>query len=605
MKIRSWLILVGALSALSCAWSAPAYRVDTLAGGGPTGYGSADGTGAAAQFEYPRYAALDATGNLYVADSTAGTIRKITPAGVVTTVAGLAGSIGSTDATGSAARFSAPWGVAVDSAGNVFVADTNNHTIRKITPGGVVTTIAGLAGNPGSKDGTGSAARFNQPYGIAVDNSGDVFVVDSNNNTIREINSGGAVTTLAGQAGTQGSTDATGSAARFRNPKGLAIDQVGNLYVADHDNYTIRKVTPAGVVSTVAGLAGSPGTADGTGSAARFDGVYGLAVDFRGNVYAGEYDQGTIRKITSGGVVTTIAGRPGLQSYQDGTGRAAFFGSPVGFAVDSVGIVYIVDASQLTVRKARPLRGTDLNKDGWADILWQNTSTGDRYLWELNGPNLTAGVPIGTVPIEWKIAASGDFNLDGSLDLVWQNTNTGDRVFWFMNGTTFTSGAFFTNLSTDWQIAGAADFDGDGSPDLIWQNTATGERYIWLMNQTFFSAAVPLGTISTDWQIAGAADFNGDGKPDLLWQNTTTGERYIWLMNGTSFVSAVSLGTVPTVWQIAGAADVDGDDSPEIIWQNTSTGDRYLWKMIGPAYASTVYLTTVPPVWQIVDQAGP
>jgi len=605
MKIRPWLILVGIFFASSPAWSAPAYRVDTLAGGGPSGYGTADGTGAAAQFEYPRYAAIDAAGNIFVADSTASTIRKITPAGVVSTIAGLAGTSGSADGTGSAARFKGQWGVAVDAAGNVFVADTGNHTIRKITPGGVVTTIAGLAGNPGSTDGTGAAARFSYPYGIAVDNSGDLYVADSGNNAIREITPAGVVTTMAGKAGTQGGTDATGSAARFTNPKGLAIDQSGYLYVADHDNYTIRKVSPTGVVTTLAGLAQNFGTTDGTGSAARFDSPYGLAVDTHGNVYVGEYGEGTVRKITSGGVVTTIAGSPGLQSYADGTGRAAYFYSPVGLAVDSVGNVFVVDATGLTIRKARPLRGTDLSKDGWADILWQNTSTGEHYLWELNGPDLVAGVPIGTIPTEWKIAGTGDFDHDGSLDLVWQNTITGDRAFWLMNGTTFKSFAIFANISTDWQIAGAGDFDGDGSPDLVWQNTATGDRSLWLMNGTAFSTAVPLGNVPTAWQIAGVADFNGDGSPDVIWQNTATGERYLWLMHGTAIVGAASLGIVPLEWQIAGAADFDGDDSPEIIWQNTSTGDRYLWKMIGTSFASTEYLTTAPTVWQIVNQAGP
>src|SRR5439155_300549 len=157
----------------------------------------------------------------------------ITPAGVVTTLAGLAVNPGSDGGTGSAARFSQPSGVATDSSGNVYVADSCNSTIRQITPAGVVTTLAGLAGNTGSDDGTGSAARFYYPYGVATDSSGNVYVADYFNSTIRKITPTGVVTTLAGLAGITGSADGTGSAARFNNTSGVATDSSGNVYVAD------------------------------------------------------------------------------------------------------------------------------------------------------------------------------------------------------------------------------------------------------------------------------------------------------------------------------------------------------------------------------------
>ena len=184
------------------------------------------------------------------------TIRKITPAGVVTTFAGTAGQSGSADGTGAAARFTNPEGTAVDGAGNVYVADTFNDTIRKITPAGVVTTLAGTAGQGGSADGTGAAARFAFPTGVAVDGAGNVYVADTDNDTIRKITPAGVVTTLAGTAGQSGSADGTGAAARFNSPFGLAVDGAGNIYVADEDNDAIREITPAGVVSTLAGTAG-------------------------------------------------------------------------------------------------------------------------------------------------------------------------------------------------------------------------------------------------------------------------------------------------------------------------------------------------------------
>src|SRR5207248_149187 len=159
-----------------------------------------------------------------------------------------------------------------------------NHTIRKITPSGVVTTLGGLAGSLGSADGTGSGARFNYPYGVATDSSGNVYVADQNSNTIRKITPAGVVTTVAGMAGIQGSADGTGSGARFNYPYGVATDSSGHVYVADRVNHTIRKITPAGVVTTLAGLAGSSGSADGTGNAARFNDPTGVATDSSGNV---------------------------------------------------------------------------------------------------------------------------------------------------------------------------------------------------------------------------------------------------------------------------------------------------------------------------------
>jgi len=314
--------------------------------------GSTDATGSAARFAYPTGVAVDTAGNVFVADSFNHTIRKVASAGVVTTLVGNAGSSGSTDATGSAARFYTPIGVAVDTAGNVFVADTFNHTIRKVTSAGVVTTLAGSAGSSGSTDATGSAARFFYPYGVSVDTAGNVFVADTSNHTIRKVTNAGVVTTLAGLAGSLGSTDATGSAARFRSPHWVSVDTAGNVFVADYTNHTIRKVTSAGVVTTLAGSPGSAGSTDATGSAARFYYPRGVAVDTAGNVFVAEATNKTIRKVTSAGVVTTEAGLAGTSGSNNGLGSAARFNSPWGVAVDTAGNVFVADYANYTIRNS-------------------------------------------------------------------------------------------------------------------------------------------------------------------------------------------------------------------------------------------------------------
>jgi sugar lactone lactonase YvrE len=330
----------------------PSGVVTTLAGSADQP-GSADGTGAAALFYWPAGVAVDGSGNVFVADDGNNTIRKITPSGVVTTLAGSADQRGSADGTGAAARFNGPEGVVVDGSGNVFVADDGNNTIRKITPSGVVTTLAGTAGSWGSADGTGAAARFNGPDGVAVDGAGNVFVADSWNNTIRKITPSGVVTTLAGTAGSSGSADGTGAAARFNGPEGVAVDGSGNVFVADAGNSTIRKITPGGVVTTLAGTAGSYGGADGTGAAALFNEPEGVAVDGSGNVFVADAGKSsTIRKITPSGVVTTLAGTAGLSGSADGTGAAASFSFPSGVAVDGSGNVFVADGN--TIRKITP-----------------------------------------------------------------------------------------------------------------------------------------------------------------------------------------------------------------------------------------------------------
>jgi sugar lactone lactonase YvrE len=357
--LTAGILVLGILSVLGAGLaacgakkeSAPGSAVVTTLAGGPVSRDYLAGTGPGEHFGGLYAIACDAAGNLYVTDE--GTIRRITPAEIVLTLAGKANHYGTTDGTGSTARFKSPMGIAADSAGNLYVADSYSNTIRKVTPAGKVSTLAGKAawfgtiGYPGSADGRGSAARFRNPEGVACDAAGNVYVADMGNATIRKITPAGVVTPVAGKAGHHAIVDGTGSTARFYGPDAIVIDSAGNLYVTDQP--TIRKITPAGVVTTLAGQAGSGGSVDGTGSSAQFLTPQGIACDPAGNVYV--TDNFTVRKITPAGVVTTLAGKAGVAGYVNGSGTATRFDVPTGIASDTAGNLYVIDVNNDAIRK--------------------------------------------------------------------------------------------------------------------------------------------------------------------------------------------------------------------------------------------------------------
>jgi D-alanyl-D-alanine dipeptidase len=307
--------------------------VSTLAGDGTFGY--ADGLGSTAQFNVPFGLTTDAQGNVYVADSYNYRIRKITPSGIVSTLAG-SGVAGFADGHGVAAQFDHPGGVVADGQGNIYVADSWNQRIRKMTPSGDVTTVAGST--MGFADGPGISAQFEYPNGMASDLQGNIYVADAINNRIRKITPAGIVSTLAGS--TSGFADGSGTAAHFYDPQGVATDVQGNVYVADAGNHCIRKITPAGLVSTIAGN-GTPGFADGNLTLARFYNPEGVATDAHGNIYVADGFNNRIREISPAGVVSTLAGS--TIGYADGNGSDAKFYNPFGLARDAKGNIYVTD----------------------------------------------------------------------------------------------------------------------------------------------------------------------------------------------------------------------------------------------------------------------
>jgi len=313
-------------------------------------YGSADGTGTGALFTSPSGITMDGT-NLYVVDYGNHTIRKIVISSkMVTTFAGTAGSSGSEDGVGTTARFNNPFGITTDGT-NLYVVDYGNHTIRKIVISSkVVTTFAGTAGSSGSEDGVGTSARFNSPFSITTDGS-SLYVADYGNHTIRKIViATGEITTLAGEAGAYGSIDGIGTDARFYYPAGITTDGT-NVYVADTGNSTVRKIVIAtGEVTTIAGKAETNGSANGTGTNARFDGPFGITTDGT-NVYVADTGNSTVRKIViATGKATTIAGKAGYSGSVDGTGTNARFNYLLGITMYK-DILYVADTGNNTIRK--------------------------------------------------------------------------------------------------------------------------------------------------------------------------------------------------------------------------------------------------------------
>jgi sugar lactone lactonase YvrE len=369
-KLLAGLVLGGMLG-LTTAWGqadyATPYTFTTIAGtNGSQGF--ADGTNSVAQFTWPEGIVVATNGILYVVDTYYNSIREVAPMGtnwVVTTIAGNTNTSGYADGTGQGAEFHYPTSIALDRAGNLYVTDGGNNTVRKLTPVGaswVSSTIAGAADVPGTNDGMNGAARFNYPSGIAVDATGtNLYVADTFNDTIRRVAHVGAnwvVSTIAGQALNNGSNDGTNLTAQFFKPSALTIDPSGNLFVADTGNSTVRRLTPMGanwVVTTIAGSAESTGLVDGTNADASFNNPYGIAVDANDNVYVADPGDNAIRLLSPQGtnwVTTTLAGDPGGNSgVADGTGPNALFNSPWGIAVDAADRVYEGETGNYVVRQ--------------------------------------------------------------------------------------------------------------------------------------------------------------------------------------------------------------------------------------------------------------
>ncbi|HVU16423.1 MAG TPA: PQQ-dependent sugar dehydrogenase [Candidatus Didemnitutus sp.] len=263
--------------------------------------------------------------------------------------------------------------------------------------------------------------------------------------------------------------------------------------------------------------------------------------------------------------------------------------------VDATNVALVIS----WVRALGDASRSDFDGDNQPDILWQNSSTGDRAVWLMNGTSIGNFGYLAGIPTAWSMAGSADFDGDGHADLVWENRTTGDRTFWLLNGTTISSFVYLAYVDPAWHIAAVGDFNGDGQTDLVWENLTTGDRTVWFMNGTSIGSFGYLANIPAEWRIVGAGDFNSDGQTDLVWENTTTGDRSVWYLNGTTIQSFGYVAGVDVAWHIAAVADFNGDGQPDLLWENSTTGDRAFWLMNGIAQASAPYLAYIDPVWKI------
>ncbi len=378
--------------------------VSTFAGSGTSGY--LDANGIQANFKDVFRLAIDKKGgNIYVTDPTNNCIRKIAPDGTVTTLAG--GTYGYADGTGTAAKFRAPFGIAVDTSGNVYVSEAHNNKIRKITPGGVVTTLAGSTA--GYADGMGSAAKFYSPNGLTVDISGNVYVADTWNSKIRKITPAGLVSTIAGSE--EGFLDSIGTFAMFQYPSDVVIDKANNIYVSDNGNERIRKITPSGEVTTFAG-SGISGSADGTGVNATFSKPSGLGIDDNDNIYVADIFNHKIRKITNQGEVSTVAGT--TQGFLDGSVAVAQFYWPSDVDPDASGSLYITDNGNYRIRRVAGI----LPVETFDNTLLYNIHPNPVGNWlNIDTPKDLIVKSFRVIDISGKCLIHKDHNKDGNIDL--------------------------------------------------------------------------------------------------------------------------------------------------------------------------------------------
>jgi VCBS repeat protein/fibronectin type III domain protein/NHL repeat-containing protein len=544
--------------------------------------------------------AVDAAGNVYIADTKNQRIRKVTN-GIIDTIAGT-GGVGYTGDGGSArnATFNNPLAVAVDSVGNVYVSDQNNDAIRKITPGGIISTFVGSLPIGANFDGdtpkSPTQAHLSHPFGVAVDSQDNLYIADTGNMRIRKVTkSTGLISTVAGSGGPTGGTGGglggfrgdggAATSALLAYPSGVAVDSAFNVYIADDCNQRIRKVTAGGTIST---FAGSTPLASGTGATncktavvsdysgdggaatnARLSHPYGVAVDAAGVVYIADYYNFVIRKVATNGIISTYAGVGGQSgaSVEGESTTTARLGDPVGVAVDAAGLVYIMDQSSFRVRKVTPNAAVTPPATPSGLAIVQTGSNTAMATW-----NAVSGATSYQLKVSFTSGAPKSLMANVTQPAVGIPGLTPGQPYYFTVTATNAGGPSADSSEVFFIIPRsgprANDLDNDQKTDpLVWR--PGNGTFTWLSSSTNYSAGG-----SRTWGGSGdvpfSADLDGDGLGELIVWRPSNGTWY-WLTSSSNYFAGNSkawggLGDVPMV------ADMDGDGKADLAIWRPSTG---------------------------------
>ena len=562
---------VVSLCALGWVGAASAQNVFTYAGSGTSGYDGDGGSAVQASLSQPSDVTVDAAGNVHFIDYGNSRIRKVTPEGVITTE--IEGVV-------------TPWGIAVDSNGVVYLSQAGACNVLRMTPAGEFTTYGSSCGFSGD-GGPASAAKMNIIRGLTLDGAGNLYVADASNNRIRKITPGGIISTVAGNgAGADCGDGGPATSACVWAPYDVAATPDGTLYIADYVNGRIRRVTSSGIIDTVPG---------------GYIRTKYIAVDRSGNVLIG--GSHGVAKLDSAGIYSVIAGTgtPGF-SGDGGPAMAAMFNTTLGVFADAGGTLYVADSVNERIRKI-PLSSSwswssDFDGDGWSDVLWRNLQSGANVVWPVADSRLQRSLTA-QPNLDWEIVGQADFGGDGRSDVLWRNKTTGQNAIW-KSGAAGTQQPIASISNLSWKVAGTGDFDGDLKGDILFRNESTGANVIWKSGNAATAQSVATLT-DLNWRVAGVGDFNGDGIADIFWRKMTSGANMIW-RSGKPGTAKLVMGVTDQAWQIVGVGDFDGDGRSDIFWRNSNSGANTIWRD-GDSTKPRVVTALTDPAWRVAQVA--
>jgi hypothetical protein len=574
----------------------------------------------ASKLAFPYGVAVDEAGNLYVSDQGNNRVviypAPLTSGMAATKVIGQASFTANTANAGgrSATSLDGPWGLTVDSAGRLFVADYENHRVlgfaNPLAQSAPITatTVYGqvdFASGTCNAAGAPSATTVCGPSEVSTDGLGNLWVADHGNSRVLRYDNvagilDGTADLVIGQADMVSRSPAT-TASQTYFPYSAVTDRGGALLVADSSNRVLRFKPPFanGMAATsVIGQAGFNDSATGTGPTGLND-ASGLSVDPMGNVYVADYFNNRVLRYDQ----PFLTPRAPADLAGNGRSRLVWRATDGGFSVWTlVGAAATEYTYGLVDSDWKLLAAQDFDGDRKDDLFWRRTSDGATYLWFMNASVPTAFTNTGVVPVDYQVAAIGDFNGDGRADIFFRRTSDGGNYMWLMNGgAILQQGDFGSPVTSNYQVLAAADLTGDGKADIIWRESTSGGVFIWPMDGLTVSPSAGIGTAKdATWSLAGIGDFDGNGTPDLLWRKTD-GTLDLWLMSGQAATTPVTLATPGADWTVESVADANADGHADIIFRNSTSGEFYIWLMNGQTIRAGGSLGAPGAIWSIAQ----